>query len=171
MQRNNNSGTVKKTYMLEELFDHTLIDAIYKEIMTSRTYAKDDIFTYAPIEKTKDDKTYVVTSRHVSVKECMTFANSSCNKCWGTGRKIMEIDKGNVPNVEDFIMLASVPLDGLSEEQKKIAIEKEKTFKFWRILLPCSCTLKKMIKSGKQIVNNDMHNIIVEITCTEKTLE
>ena len=148
-----------------------MVEAIYKEIQASRRCAGDDLFTYSPIEKSKGDKTYVITSRHVSVRECMTFSNSSCNKCWGTGRIIKEVEKHTIPNVEDFVMLSSISFAGLSEEQRKIVLEKEKSTKFWKLLLPCSCTIKRMLKKGKQIVSNDMRNIVIEITCTEKTQE
>lgn len=171
MPENNNSGQVQKTFQLENLFDRTMVEAIYKEIQASRRCAGDDVFTYAPIEKTKGDKTYVITSRHMSVRECMTFSNSSCNKCWGTGRIIKEVEKHTIPNVEDFVMLSSISFAGLSEEQRKIVLEKEKSTKFWKLLLPCSCTIKRMLKKGKQIVSNDMRNIVIEITCTEKTQE
>lgn len=169
MQENNNSDQVTKIFVLEELFDRTMVEALYKEIQASRKCIGDDVFTYTPIEKTKGDKTYVITPRHVPVRECMTFSNSSCKKCWGTGRVIKEVEKHTIPNVEDFIMLSSISFDGLSEEQKKIVLEKEKATKFWRLLLPCSCTIKRMLKKGKQIVSNDMRNIVIEITCTEKT--
>lgn len=160
-----------KTYVLDEVFDHALVKSIYKEIMDSRKCTGDDAFTYDTIEKTKDGKTYVIASRHVSVGECMRFSKSNCNKCYGTGRKMMEMDKKEIPNVQDFIMMASTPISGLSEEQKKIVIEREKAKKYWRILLPCPCTIKNMLKKNMQIVSNELNNIVIEITCTEKVME
>jgi hypothetical protein len=67
-----------------------------------------------------------------------------------------------------FIILASVSLKGLTEEQKMAVIEEEKKGKFWTVLFPCPCTIKNMLKKDKKILANDMQNIVVEVTCTEK---
>lgn len=162
---------VKKSLVLETIFPITMVNAIYKEIQNSRKCVGDDKFTYDVIEKSHNDKTYVIESRHIPVQECMGYGKSSCNKCYGTGKKIMSVEKSRIQHVEDFVMIASTSFNGLSEEQKKIVIEKEKAAKFWKVLLPCQCTIKNMLKKNMHIVSNDLNNIVIEITCTEKISE
>ena len=158
----------KETYTVEDLFGSSLAKAIYKEILDSRKCVGDDAFSYTTIEKDHEGKTYVIIPRHVPVGESMSYGNSSCKHCYGSGKKIINMEKNKISNTDDFLMLSDIRIDGLTEEQKKIVIEKEKQKKFWRILLPCPCTIKKMLKKGKQIVSNDLNNIVIEITCTEK---
>jgi hypothetical protein len=153
---------------LSFLFDETMLKIIYKEIMDSRKCVGDDKFTYDTIEKSNRSKTYTIESRHMPFDEVRRFSNSSCKECNGTGKKLMDVEKGNIPNTQDFIMLSSESYTNLTEEQKKIAIDREKTKKFWRIALPCRCTLKNMLKNGLLILSNSMGNIVIELTCTEK---
>lgn len=159
---------VDRKYIVEDLFGSNLAKAIYKEILNSRKCNGDDDFSYSIIEKDHEGKTYVITPRHVPIGESMSYGNSSCNKCYGSGKMVINMEKSKISNTDDFIMLSDVRLDGLTEEQKKIVVEKEKQRKFWRVLLPCPCTIKKMLKKKKQIVSNDLNNIVIEITCTEK---
>jgi hypothetical protein len=161
----------EKKYIVEDLFSSALTRAIYKEIMNSRKCTGDDQFSYQPIEKDFEGKKYIIYARHIPVGEAMSYAKSSCNKCYGSGKKIMNIEKDRIPNTDDFMMLSSVSLKGLTEEQQKIVIEREKATKFWKILLPCPCTIKGLIKKGVQVLSNDLNNILIEITCTEKSPE
>jgi hypothetical protein len=158
----------KEVYAVEELFNSTVTKLIYKELMDSRKYVSDDLFTYTSIERVAGEKTYVISARHIGIVETMSCANQSCKNCYGTGKKIVYMDKKKISNTEDFIILASVPLKGLTEEQKMAVIEEEKKGKFWTVLFPCPCTIKSMLKKDKHILANDMQNIVVEMTCTEK---
>lgn len=162
--------TDAKTYVVEELFG-PLSKAIYKDIMDTRKCIGDDQFTYDPLERTHEDKTYVITARHIQIGETMSHAKSSCNQCYGSGKKIMNIEKNRIAKTDDFIMLASVSLKDLTEAQQQIVLEQEKKNKFWRVLLPCPCTIKSMVKKNIQVLSNDLNNIVVEITCTEKVTE
>lgn len=161
----------EKKYMVDDLFPPVLTKVIYKEILDSRKCIGDDQFSYEDIEKSVDDKTYVISARHIQIGEAMSYAKSSCNKCYGSGKKIMNVEKNRISNIDDFLMLSSIPLKGLTEEQQKIVIEKEKAAKFWKILLPCPCTIKGMVKKGVQVLSNDLNNILLEITCIEKSSE
>lgn len=158
----------EKTYAVEELFNSTVAKVIYKDLMDSRKFVGNDQFIYTPIERVVEEKTYVISTRHINISETMSYANQSCKQCYGTGKKVMCVDKKKISNTEDFIILASVPLKGLTEEQKMAIIEEEKKGKFWTVLFPCPCTIKNMLKKDKQILANDLHNIVVEVTCTEK---
>jgi len=158
----------KEVYAVEELFNPTVAKLIYKDLMDSRKYVNDDLFTYVPIERVVGEKIYVISARHIGIVEAMSYANQSCKNCYGTGKKVVCIDKKNISNTEDFIILASVSLKGLTEEQKMAVIEEEKKGKFWTVLFPCPCTIKNMLKKDKKILANDMQNIVVEVTCTEK---
>jgi hypothetical protein len=60
---------VKKSLVLETIFPITMVNAIYKEIQNSRKCVGDDKFTYDVIEKTHNDKTYVIESRHIPIQE------------------------------------------------------------------------------------------------------
>lgn len=157
-----------KLYEVEDVFQPNLAKIIYKEIMDSRKCVGDDQFEYAVLEKVSGDKTYIITARHVSLGEVVIYGKSNCNDCYGTGRKMMIIDKGQIKNPNDFMMLASTSLKGLTPEQQKIVIEKEKASKTWKVLLPCHCAIKNMIKKGRQILSNDLKNVVIEIACIEK---
>jgi len=159
-----------KTYVVEELFG-SMSKMIYKEIMDTRKCEGDDQFSYQPIEKIRDDKVYVITARHVQIGETMSYAKSSCNQCYGSGKKIINIEKNKIGNTDDYMMLASVSLKGLTEEQQQIVLEREKKSKFWKVLLPCPCTIKSMVKKNMQVLSNGLNNIVVELTCTEKVTE
>jgi len=159
---------VKKTYDVEEAFNPTLAKVIYKEIMDSRKFVSEEVFSYDTIEKNNGEKTFIIKPRHIPIREVMSFGKSNCNKCYGTGRTIMDVDKNQISDVKDFTMLSSISFDGLSDEQKKIVLEREKASKFWRILIPCSCTIKNMRKKNMYVLTNNMMNIVIELTCTEK---
>lgn len=161
----------EKTYLVEDVFNHSLSKAIYKEILSTRRCSGEDKFSYDTIEKSHENVTYLIMPRHIPLVESMSFGNSNCNSCYGSGKIIMNVGKDKIENTDDFMMLASIPLKGLTEEQKKIVIEKEKKAKFWRVVLPCRCTIKSMLKKGMQIISNDMNNIVIELTCTEKATE
>jgi hypothetical protein len=158
----------KEVYAVEELFNSTITKLIYKDLMDSRKFVSDDLFEYNSIERVAGEKTYVISARHIGIVETMSYANQSCKYCYGTGKKVVCMDKKRISNTEDFIILASVSLKGLTEEQKLAVIEEEKKGKFWTVLFPCSCTIKNMLKNDKQVLANDMQNIVVEMTCTEK---
>jgi hypothetical protein len=161
----------KEFYAVEELFNPTVANLIYKDLMDSRKFVSNDLFTYTPVERVVGDKTYVISARHIGIVEAMSYANQSCKNCYGSGKKIVCMDKKKISNTEDFIILASVPLKGLTEEQKMAIIEEEKKGKFWTVLFPCPCTIKNMLKKDKRILANDMKNIVVEMTCTKKIME
>ena len=167
MSQNNDK---EKVYSVEELFNGVLVKEIYKEILDSRKCVGEDKFTYDTLEKTIGDKTYIITPRHVPIRETMSHGKSSCKDCYGTGKKIVYMDKSKVPNTDDFVILASESIKGKTEEQLKAIIENEKKSKHWQVLLPCSCAIKQMYKKGMRIVANDVTNVIVEVTCTEKVM-
>lgn len=158
-------NTPEKIYPLEGIFSQMLVNAIYKDIMASRKCVGEDDFSYDVLERPFGEKTYIITTRHIPVSESMKYGNSSCNKCYGSGKKIINIEKSKIANTKDFVMLSSESTRGLSEEQ---IVEQEKKNKFWRVMLPCSCAIKRMLKKGMYIYANDMNNIVVEITCVEK---
>jgi DnaJ-class molecular chaperone len=162
--------TEVKTYVVEELFG-SLSKMIYKEIMDTRKCEGDDQFSYQPLERTHGGKTYVITARHIQIGETMSYAKSSCNHCYGSGKKIMNMGKSSISNTDDYMMLASVSLKGLTEEQQQIVLEREKKSKFWKVLLPCPCTIKSMVKKNMQVLSNGLNNIVVELTCTEKVVD
>jgi hypothetical protein len=153
---------------VEDIFPQTMVKLIYKEVMSSRKCAGDDQFTYSDIVKTHDSKTYIISARHIPLSESTQHGKSNCNQCYGTGRKIMKIEKHRISNTDDFVMIAPVSLKDLTEEQKQAVIETEKAAKFWTVVLPCHCVVKNMLKKGLYILSNDMSNILVEISCTEK---
>jgi hypothetical protein len=157
-----------KSLIVEEIFNPSMVQAIYKELMATRKCVGDDQFTYDPIERTIGGKTYTIEATHLQIGEVMGYAKSNCNKCYGTGRTFRLMDKGEIKNPEDFLMIASTSLKDLTEEQKQVVIDREKQSKNWKVLLPCSCTIKGMNKKGRKIISNDMLNIIAEISCTEK---
>jgi hypothetical protein len=162
--------TDAKVFSVEELFG-SMSKVIYKEIMDTRKCIGDDLFTYDPLEREHDGKTYVIASRHIQIGETMSYAKSGCNQCYGSGKKIMNIEKNRISKTDDYLVLASVSLKGLTEEQTQAVLEIEKKNKFWRVLLPCPCTIKSMVKKGINVLSNDLNNIVVEITCTEKVAE
>lgn len=157
-----------KEYIVEEIFNPTMVSTIYKEIMATRKCVGDDEFTYSPIEKATGGKTYIIVAKHLRIGEVMSQAKSSCNKCYGSGKKMMLMGKDQIPNPNDFLMLTDTSLKGFTEEQKRIVVEQEKQKKFWKVLLPCPCTIKSMVKKGRHIVSNELNNIVAEVTCTEK---
>jgi len=160
--------TEKTKYTVDKVFNATFAQAIYKEVMVSRKYAGNDAFTYAPIERSNGEKTFIINARHVTIAEAMSYSNKNCKHCYGTGKKTVCLEKRHVGNTEDFIILASKSLAGLTEEQKMAVVEEEKKGKFWNVLLPCHCTIKGMLKKDMYILSNDMHNIVVELSCEEK---
>lgn len=159
---------MNKKLKVDDIFDSISIKAFSNEIMNSRKCTGDDKFSYDVLEKKRDNKTYLLTPIHVSVRDVIDMGNSKCNKCYGTSKKIINILKEKIANPDDFLMLAKRSMEGLNEEQKKILIEEEKQNKFWKILLPCNCAMKKLIKKEDFILSNDMNNIIIKVICEEK---
>lgn len=157
-----------ETLIVEEVFNPSMVKAIYKELIDTRKCTGDDQFIYTPIERSKDGKTYTIEATHIPLGEVLTYAKSSCNKCYGSGKRIQIMGKDQIQNTDDFMLLSSTPIKGLTDEQRNIVIEKEKQSKTWRVFLPCPCTIKGMVKNGRHIVSNELNNIIAEITCTEK---
>jgi hypothetical protein len=164
-----NNG-VKTSYYVEEIFHEVIVKEIYKEILDNRKCVKEDMFTYAPIERTAGGKTYTITARHIPMKEAMSFAKSSCRDCYGTGKRVLLLDKNKIKNPDEFVVLAPEPILGKTAEQLKTLVEGMKKTKYMKILLPCQCTIKQMHKKGLHVVSNDMTNIMVEVTCTEKIM-
>lgn len=158
----------EKVQNIEQLFNKSFVQTIIKEIFDSRKCVGEDNFSYTEIEKVANDKTYIIKARHISLEEALKFHDPRCKQCYGTGRKVVNIEKSRIKHINEFIMIASMSTADLSEEQKRIFVEREKLNKFWKVLLPCNCTIKNMIKKDMYIISNDMHNIVAEITCFEK---
>ena len=114
-------------------------------------------------EKDADGVEYLVKPEYVSGEEIYKHAKNSCNMCWGKGYKVLNLEKRKFPNPKDYILLAQQPLNDLTEEQKKILVEREKLSKMWRILLPCSCAIKSIIKKDKHLFVSVDGNICFRI--------
>lgn len=160
-----------KKLKVDDIFDSISINAFSKEIMNSRRCIGDDDFSYDVLEKKKDNKTYFLIPKHISVKEVINLGNSKCKRCYGSGKKIINILKEKIPNTNDYLMLSRRSMANITEDQKKLLIEEEKQNKFWRILLPCECAMKNLIKKEDLILSNDMNNIIIKVICEEKSGE
>lgn len=160
---------MKNKIDIDKVFNSIETKILSTEIMNDRRCAGDDRFSYKIIERKKGNKTYILTPIHISVRDVIDMGNSRCKKCYGSGKKIISILKEKIKNPDDFLMLANRSMINLTEEQKKIIIEEEKKNKFWKILLPCDCAMKNLIKNGDFILSNNMNNIIIKVICEEKS--
>jgi hypothetical protein len=155
-------------YNISDIFDPYITHVIYNDLIKTRKLIGEDKFEYTSQEYHKNGVIYIVSGRHISLEEAKKYNKGSCKVCFGKGYKIIRIQKEKIRNVEDYMMLFSYDIKNASEEQKKIIIEKEKLNKYWRVVLPCTCTIKNMEKRGLSIIGNKEGNILIETTCKIK---
>lgn len=149
---------------LEEIFNETTMKFITQELMKTRSVSPTDEITYSPVEKEQDGVTYVITAEHVPIEVVMKHADRNCRMCNSKGYSVRHMEKSRVPNPQDFILLSDSPIEGMTDEQKKLWMEMEKKKKMWRVMLPCRCALKNLSKKQHPIASNEIGNIVAKIT-------
>jgi hypothetical protein len=157
--------------IIDKIFDPVIIKSLSKEIFATRRNVGDDDFIYDKLEKVINGKTYILTPVHLTMDKITDRAKNSCKDCNGTGRKVIRYLKEDISNPLDYVILSDVPTKGLSEEEIKEVVEREKKNKYWRVVIPCRCTIKSMIESGEFILSNREQNIIIRVDCIEKVEE
>jgi hypothetical protein len=147
---------------IKDIFNTAEINSIVKRIYQTRKIDKDDKISYEGTETNKNGIKYKISAEHVPVERIMEYSKSGCRTCGGLGRKIVNILKSRIPDPENYVVLSNQPIGQMTEEQRKIWIEKEKKNPFWRILLPCRCALKNIEKTG-DIFSNPFGNITMRL--------
>lgn len=149
---------------LDQLIGEEAMKVISRQLLSNRKVVGDDNAVYEDVEHVHDGVTYIIHGTHITFDEATRHAKSSCKKCNGMGRYILHIEKRRIQHPEDFIVLANRSLDGITEEQKSQIIEEEKKNPFWRVALPCKCTIKNLIKKHGIVLGNDLGNILLRVT-------
>jgi len=149
---------------LSDILDSIHMNNLYQRIIETRVIHKDDSITYGTVLYPFKDNEYEVTGEHVSVDYVFKFAKSSCNFCSSKGYGIHNIEKSKLSNPEDYTIVSKQPVNTMSEDQKKIWIEKEKRNPLWRVLLPCHCVLRKAAEKEPNLIFNNARNIIIRVT-------
>jgi len=148
---------------LKEILSSVDYKFLCEKIIKEKVQRSDNSFEYKDFSQTMAGVEYLVKPEYVSGEEIYKHAKNSCNMCWGKGYKVLNLEKRKFPNPKDYILLAQQPLNDLTEEQKKILVEREKLSKMWRILLPCSCAIKGIIKKDKHLFVSVDGNICFRI--------
>lgn len=153
---------------IDKMFSEAELKTILKKVMDTRKVYNDNTVTYSDVDWTKNEKNYIIIAEHISLEDLKKLAKSNCKMCNGKGYHIEHLDKAKIPNPEDYIILSSKPMDNLTEDQRKQLVEEEKQRKHWRVMLPCKCGIKELVKKENYIVSNALGNIVIKMTYKEK---
>ena len=150
---------------LREVMDEQNIGFLMQQIVKTRCPANDDTVSYSPVEYKFKDTTYVVQAIHVPIEDVAKYGQSSCKKCsYGKGYVIANVLKTSIPDPQNYVVMAKVPIRKFSPEQQKIWIEKEKLNPMLRIMLPCECALKWVGRRDPNLVSNVEGNIMFRLS-------
>jgi len=158
---------------IREVFDKMAVDNILKKVLENRVINEDEkaidkkrVF-YKPFEYKRDDVSYVIKAEHVIIDDMFKYANSNCKTCNSKGYYVIHIEKSKLPNPVNYVLLSNVPFEGLSDKELEEWKEKVKLEKAWRVMLPCSCVLKKASNKDKSLFFNGDGSIIFRSVCEE----
>lgn len=152
---------------LSELVDRHSYGTLCNNVLKTRKVDGDGHATYDKLEHKHGDTVYMVEAIPVSIDEIKNYAKPNCNKCTEKGYYVMRVEKSKIKDPENYYMVASQPINAMSEEQRKIWIEKEKKNKYWRILYPCPCALKRAADKIDDFVHNPAGNITFRLEYQE----
>lgn len=151
---------------LHEIFNRPTFDIITERILKDRKVDMQDKVTYVDFDHLYEGVTYAIKPVHVPIDYIFKYGVSSCKQCVGKGYFVTKLFKRNIPKPADYVILSEQPIKNMTDEQKKMFIEMEKKKPLWRVMLPCSCALKKaQIKEPDLVMTADGH-IIVRMTYT-----
>lgn len=150
---------------IQEVFDRNNLNHIVDQLTKTKRYdpPTNGIF-FDPIEYTHNGVTYIIEGAWVPANDIMTHANSSCKKCNSKGYYVAEIMKHRLPNPQDYVVLSTEPLTIMSDEQKKLWVEKEKKKPTWRVMIPCPCAMKKLLKKDSSVLVVGDGNMMMRFT-------
>lgn len=155
---------------LDSLIDNTSQQVIFNQFIKNRKSDDKDQITYQDIPWKIGEKEYTIKAQPVTIEEIAKKAKSSCNSCNSKGYIIRIIEKSKTPDPENYIVLSDVPFRSLSEDEKKVWVEKQKQSKTWKIALPCICAMKRYIKALMNQTTSDIimytqqYNIVMKIS-------
>lgn len=148
---------------LSKILDRNNYRTLCEKVEKSRKVSDDGSMFFEDISYTYGGKSYRVLPIFMPVEDVKKYSKSSCNKCYGKGYAIHLKEKSKISNPQDYTLMATQPINNMTEEQKKIWIEKEKENKFWRVLLPCSCAVKNAAKKIPDFLFNNEGNILIRL--------
>ena len=152
---------IEKKPLIMEL-DQVNFTLAAKELMKTRKVVDETTVTYGTVEHRLGDKKYVITAEHVPIDYIFKYASSNCKMCtYGKGYYVAHVEKHKIPNPEDYVMLSTVPIKEMSEEEQNIWREKEKLNKFWRVMYPCQCAVKRALNKEPDLLTNPSGNILL----------
>lgn len=154
-------NSVKKP-ALTEIIDDYNFKLIGEKILKSRN-SENGVTTYDKIEHSTNGKTYDIYPIHFPLEDVFKEANSSCNNCYGKGYQIINLEKKKIPDPSGFLLMEEPEPENLSDEQKKLWHEMQANKKFWRIMKPCNCAVKRLFKRHSDIFSNGLHSIFVKV--------
>jgi len=144
--------------------DHALKEIIEKRVVVANKRLTDaDGVTYSPITVTSKEGKITLNPQHVVLDEIVVYAQNRCSTCHGKGYFVRDVPKNHITDPKDFIFLSNANLDKMTEEELKLWQEHEAQNKFWRILLPCNCAMRKALRKEPDLFANSLGNVIVRI--------
>ena len=152
---------------LHEIIDRNNFQMITERIMKGRKVDLNDNVTFEYFTHKVNDVSYNIVPVHVPIDYVFKYGNNACKQCgYGKGYYVTNLFKNKIEKVGDYIILADQPINELTDEQKKIFIELEKKKPLWRVMLPCSCALKKAQSKEPDLLMAFDGHIIVRLTYT-----
>jgi hypothetical protein len=146
------------------MMDKVNFDIAIKKVMKTRKVIDENTVTFETVEHTTGDKKYILKAVHVPIDHVFKYASSNCKMCtFGKGYYVMNVEKHKIPDPENYVMLSSMPVQDMSDEQQKILIEKEKQNKFWRIMYPCKCAVQRALEKEPDLLTNPLGNILLRV--------
>lgn len=149
---------------LREVFDQVSLNNIIGRLSRNKKYdPSSDSISFDPMDFSYNGVDYVIDGEWVSVNEVIEHASSSCRVCNSKGYSITEIAKNKLLNPQDYVILSTEPINEMNEEMKKLWIEKEKKKNTWRIMMPCQCAIKRLLKEDESAIAVGDGNLLMRI--------
>lgn len=156
---------------LGDVFNSFEINQIFTEAV--KQMSGEAPFYIENFEYKSGDKTYLIKPERVDHDELIKKGRSSCRTCFGKGYFVSNLLRSKYPDPSSFLEIKpehTMP-ENLSEEQKKIWMEREKKqydeCPTWRIMNICSCALKSFAKSNPNVMYNQAHTLFIDFDYEE----
>ena len=124
-------------------------------VLATRKEEDDGAVTYEEIEYTADGTLYKVQGHHFPVQDVIDSADNKCKVCTSKGYTVVNIPKEKLPDPSGYFVIES---DDKAKDDPKM----------WRILTPCECGVKNVIKKNAGVFTIDTRCVFVDLTFTSE---
>lgn len=142
---------------LYELMSPVDYENICNKVLSTRKENEDESITYDEIEYSVGGVVYKVQGTHYPVQDVIASASSKCKDCSSKGYIITNVTKERLPDPSGFLVLEDEPESGSSKESTT-----------WRILTPCECAVKNVIRANGSLFTIDTRCVFVDLSFTSQ---